>query len=139
MVNMPNGLDIDEGLLLAPCCHLTHWNHHPKAAIQIPSLVCHDELSEGVFLRRAPVRQFHVHDDLVVGRKDQTIFVFFDCHPFDQGSHRRLISSNFQRVECFQFVNPGEVAGIACRQLISPFKAGGSDKGVAEREFALLA
>jgi len=32
--------------LMAPCCHSTRWNHHPEAAIQIPSLACHDEPSE---------------------------------------------------------------------------------------------
>ena len=50
-----------------------------------------------------------------------------------------LISMIFQRIDYFQFVNPGEVRRVAGRQCISPFKAGGCNEGVAKREFALLA
>lgn len=50
----------------------------------------------------------------------------------------QTLSIGFQWIERLQFVNPGEVSGIACRQLISPLKAGGGDEGVAERELALL-
>ncbi len=55
------------------------------------------------------------------------------------GEYARAALNCFQRVEYFQFVNPIEVAGIACRQRISPFKAGGGDEGITERKFALLA
>ena len=40
-------VEVPEVPELAPCCPLTRWDHHPEAAIQIPSLACHDELSEG--------------------------------------------------------------------------------------------
>lgn len=59
-------------------------NHHSKAAIQIPSLACHNELGEGVFLRRAPIRQFHTHHDLIIRRENQTILTLLNRHPLDQ-------------------------------------------------------
>lgn len=36
------------------------------------------------FLRCAPVRQFHIHHNLGIRRKDQTILVFLNRHPFEQ-------------------------------------------------------
>jgi len=38
-------------------------------------LACHVGFGENIFLRRAPVRQLHIHHNLVIGRANQAVLV----------------------------------------------------------------
>ena len=50
-----------------------------------------------------------------------------------------LASTNFQRVECFQFLNPFKIADVGRCKGVTPFKTGRGDEGVTQGKFLSLA
>jgi hypothetical protein len=51
----------------------------------------------------------------------------------------QLISTNFQRVEYFQLLNPLKVADVGRCKGVPSFKTGRGNEGVTQREFLPLA